>query len=257
MEAARIAALRGHRVTLFEKASKTGGLFNLAAVPPHKQELTRVTRYLTTQLAKAGVELRLNTEVTESVVDDERPDVAIVASGGRPLVPGIPGIDSPRVVSCEAVLAGEVPIMPGKVLIIGGGMAGCETAEFMFQQGDYPLVGHTSVTIIEMLDDVATDMSPEGRAVLMDRIRRKGIEIMVRTRVKEFLEDGVVVERDGQEETIRGVERIVLCMGIESSNELPAEIAEKVDEVHVIGDAKQARSLREAIREGRETAIAI
>jgi NAD(H)-dependent 7beta-hydroxy-3-oxo-delta4-cholenoic acid oxidoreductase len=257
MEAARVAAQRGHRVTLFEKASKTGGLFNLAAVPPHKQELTRVTRYLTTQLAKARVELRLNTEVTESVVSEERPDVAIVASGGRPLVPGIPGIDGPRVVSCESVLAGEVPIMPGKVLIIGGGMAGCETAEFMFQQGDYPLVGHTSVTIIEMLDDVATDMSPEGRAVLMDRIRRKGIEIMVRTKVKEFLEDGVVVERDGQEETIRGVERIVLCMGIESSNELPAKIAEKVDEVHVIGDAKQARSLREAIREGRETAIAI
>jgi 2-enoate reductase len=147
--------------------------------------------------------------------------------------------------------------MPGKVLIIGGGMAGCETAEFMFQQGDYPLVGHTSVTIIEMRGDVATDMSPEGRVVTMDRIRRKGIEIMVRTKVKEFLEDGVVVERGGQEETIRGVERIVLCMGIRPVDELSSRIGDMVGEVHVIGDAKQARRLCEAISEGRETAMAI
>jgi NAD(H)-dependent 7beta-hydroxy-3-oxo-delta4-cholenoic acid oxidoreductase len=257
MEAARVAAQRGHRVTLFEKASKTGGLFNLAAVPPHKQELTRVTKYLTTQLAKAEVDLRLNTEVTESVVNGERPDVAIIATGGEPLLPDIPGIDGPRVTTYQEVLAGGVPIIPGQVLIIGGGMAGCETAEFMFQQGDYPLVGHTSVTIVEMREAIATDMSPEGRVVLMDRIRRKGIEIMVRTRVVEFLEDGAVVERDGQEETIRGVERIVLCMGIRPVDELSDRIGDKVGEVHVIGDAKQARRLCEAISEGRETAMAI
>jgi pyruvate/2-oxoglutarate dehydrogenase complex dihydrolipoamide dehydrogenase (E3) component len=216
-----------------------------------------VTKYLTTQLAKAGVEVRLNTEVTESVVAEERPDVAIIATGGEPLVPDIPGIDGPRVTTYQEVLAGRVPIMPGKVLIIGGGMAGCETAEFMFQQGDYPPVGHTSVTIVEMGDAIATDMSPDGRVVLMDRIRRKGIQIMVRTEVKEFLEDGVVVERDGREETIRGVERIVLCMGIRPVDELAARIGDEVGEVHVIGDAKQGRRLYEAIREGRETATAI
>ena len=257
MEAARVAAQRGHRVTLFEKGPKTGGLFNLAAVPPHKQELTRVTKYLTTQLAKAGVEVRLNTEVTESVVAAERPDVAIIATGGEPLVPEIPGIDGQRVTTYQEVLAGRVPIMPGRVLIIGGGMAGCETAEFMFQQGDYPLVGHTSVTIIEMRDAIATDMSPEGRMVLMERIRRKGIEIMVRTKVVEFLEDGIVVERDGREETIRGAERIVLSMGNRPADELASRIGAEIGEVHVIGDAKQARRLSEAISEGRETAMAI
>jgi NADPH-dependent 2,4-dienoyl-CoA reductase/sulfur reductase-like enzyme len=257
MEAARVAAQRGHRVILFEKASKTGGLFNLAAVPPHKQELTRVTKYLTTQMLKAGVEVRLNTEVTESVVSEEAPDVAIVATGGEPLVPEVPGIDGPRITTYRDVLAGRVPITPGKVLIIGGGMAGCETAEFMFQQGDHPLVGQTSVTIIEMEDAVAADMSPEGRMVLMDRIRRKGIGIMVRAKVVEFLEDGVVVERDGQEEAIRGVERIVLCMGNKPVDEIAARIRDQVGEVHVIGDARQARRLYEAISEGRETAMAI
>jgi len=257
MEAARVAAQRGHRVTLFERASKTGGLFNLAAVPPHKQELTRVTKYLTTQLAKAGVELRLDTEVTEAIVAEERPDVAIVATGGAPLVPDVPGIDGPKVTTYQEVLAGKVPIMPGKVLIIGGGTAGCETAEFMFQRGDYPLVGHTSVTIIEMRDAIATDMSPEGRVVVMDRLRRKGIEMMVGTRVVEFLEDGVLVERDGQQQAIRGVERIVLCMGIRPVDELSEKIGDKVGEVHVIGDAKQARRLCEAISEGRETATTI
>jgi NAD(H)-dependent 7beta-hydroxy-3-oxo-delta4-cholenoic acid oxidoreductase len=257
MEAARVAAQRGHRVTLFEKAPKTGGLFNLAAVPPHKQELTKVTKYLTMQLVKAGVEVRLNTEVTEAVVDRERPDVAIVATGGEPLVPEVPGVDGPRVTTYQEVLEGRVPIMPGKVLIIGGGMAGCETAEFMFQQGEYPLVGHTSVTILEMRDAVATDMSPEGRVVLMDRIRRKGIEIVVRTKVVEFLEDGVVVERDGERATIRGVERMVLCMGNRPAERLGRELAEKVGEVHVIGDAKKARRLYEAIGEGRQAAMAI
>jgi NADPH-dependent 2,4-dienoyl-CoA reductase/sulfur reductase-like enzyme len=257
MEAARVAAQRGHRVTLFEKGSKTGGLFNLAAVPPHKQELTRVTKYLTTQLAKAGVEVRLNTEVTEATVAEERPDVAIIATGGEPLQPDVPGIDGPRVATYQEVLAGEVPIMPGKVLIIGGGMVGCETAEFMFQQGDHPLVGRTSVTIIEMLEDIATDMSPEARVLLMDRIRQKGIEVMVRAKVVEFLEDGVVIERDGQRETIRGAERIVLCTGIQSVNDLAARIGDMVGDVHVIGDARQPRRLYEAIGEGRETAIGI
>ena len=216
-----------------------------------------MTKYLTTQLAKAGVEVRLKTEVTDAIVAEEQPDVAIIATGGKPMVPDVPGADGPRVTTYQDVLSGKVPIMPGRVVIVGGGMAGCETAEFMFQQGDYPLVGHTSVTIIEALDDVATDMSPEGRMVLLDRIRRMGIEIMVRTRVKEFLEDGVVVERDGREETIRGVERIVLCMGIGPVDELAARIGDKVAEVHVIGDAKQPRRLYEAISEGRETAITI
>ena len=257
MEAARVAAQRGHRVTLYDKASKTGGAFNLAAVPPHKQELTRVTKYLTTQLTKAGVELRLQTEVTDAIVTEEKPDVAIVATGGKPTVPDIPGADGPRVTTYQEVLAGKVPTMPGRVVVIGGGMAGCETAEFMLQQGDHPLVGRTSVTVIEALDAVATDTSPEGRVVLLERIRRKGIEIMVRTKVKEFLEDGVVVERDGREETIRGVERIVLCMGIGPVDELSAALADKVAEVHLIGDAKQPRRLYEAIREGRETAISI
>jgi NADH dehydrogenase FAD-containing subunit len=127
----------------------------------------------------------------------------------------------------------------------------------MFQQGDHPLIGRTSVAIVEMLDDVATDMSPEGRVVLLDRIRRKGIEILLRTEVKQFLEDGVVVERDGQRESIRGVDRMVLCMGVRPVDELAAKLRGRVDEVHVIGDAKQAGSLYEAIGQARRVAMAL
>jgi pyruvate/2-oxoglutarate dehydrogenase complex dihydrolipoamide dehydrogenase (E3) component len=172
-------------------------------------------------------------------------------------LPDIPGIDGPRVTTAQEVLAGEVPILPGKVLIIGGGMVGCETAEFMHQQGDNPLVGRTAVTIIEMLDAVANDVSPEARVVLMDRIRRKGIEIRLRTEVKQFLEDGVVVERDGEEETIRGADRMVLCLGVKPADQLQAKIVDKVAEVRVIGDAKRGRALMEAIGEGREAAMTI
>jgi pyruvate/2-oxoglutarate dehydrogenase complex dihydrolipoamide dehydrogenase (E3) component len=208
-------------------------------------------------MKKAGVELRLNTEVTESIVAEEKPDVAILATGGEAVVPDIPGADGTRVTTAQEVLAGEVPILPGRVLIIGGGMVGCETAEFMHQQGDNPLVGRTAVTVIEMLDSVADDISPEARVVLMDRIRRKGIEIRLRTEVKQLLEDGVVVERDGEEEEIRGADRIVLCLGVKPVDELAAKIGDKVGELHVIGDAKQGRALLEAISEGREAAMAI
>jgi len=257
MEAARIAAMRGHHVTLFEKEGKTGGQFNLAAMPPHKQELTRVIKYLTAQLEREGVEVQLETEVTPALVEKFAPDVAIVATGSEALVPPIPGIDGPRVVTALQVLAGEVPILPGKVLIIGGGMIGCETAEYMSKAGDNPLVGETAVTLVEMADSIANDTSPENRVVLLERLRKQRVEVRVKTKVKEFFEDGVVVEHGGQDETIAGVDRIVLCLGTKAVDRLSAELREKVGEVFTIGDSKKARSILEAIHEARDVARAI
>ncbi len=252
LEAARVAALRGHKVSLYEKGSKTGGQFNLAAVPPTKQELCKITKYLNVQVEKCGVTIHLNTEVTPELVEKEKPDALIVATGGEPLVPNIPGIDGPRVVTSHDVLAGKVDILPGKVLVIGGGMVGCETAEYMHKTGDNPLIGRTAVTVIEMLDDVAMDVSVETRTMLLQRMRKEGIGILTRTKVKTFLEDGVLIEKDGKEESIRGVDRIVLSIGAQSVDNLSEVLKEKVNDVHVIGDAKQTRNLLSAIVEGTE-----
>ncbi len=252
LEAARIASLRGHDVSLYEKEGKTGGQFNLAAVPPFKQELCKITKYLNIQAERTGVKVHLNTEVTKELVEQEKPDVLIVATGGEPLVPGIPGIDGDKVVTAHDVLAGKVDILPGKVLVIGGGMVGCETAEYMSQRGDNPLIGTTGVTIIEMLDQVAQDLSPESRVLLMQRMRHDGIKIMTRTKVKEFLSDGIIVETDGKEENIRGIDRIVLAMGARATDNLSEALEGKVDEIHVIGDAKMARNLLSATKEAAD-----
>ncbi|MFO8101329.1 MAG: FAD-dependent oxidoreductase [Dehalococcoidia bacterium] len=252
LEAARISALRGHQVTLYEKEASIGGQFRLAAVPPMKQELTRLIRYFEVQLEKAGVEVRLNTEVTPELVEEVKPDVAIIATGAESLILNIPGIDGKRVVTAHQVLAGEISLPRGKVLVIGGGLVGLETAEYLASPGDNPIIGRTEVTIIEMLSEVGLDMSPEVRVLSMQKLRESGAQILTSTKVEEFLEDGVVVSRNGQKETITGMKRIVLAMGARPVEVLSAKLKGKVNEVHVIGDAKAARRALEAIAEGAQ-----
>jgi NAD(H)-dependent 7beta-hydroxy-3-oxo-delta4-cholenoic acid oxidoreductase len=272
LEAARVAALRGHEVTLCEKDAKLGGQFNLAAVTPMKQELCKVIKYLSTQAEKAKVQVRLNTEVTAQLVEEMEPDVVIVATGGIPLIPDIPGIQGEKVVSAHDVLASEVGIHNENVLIIGGGMVGLEVADLLANQGDNPLVGRTRVAVVEMLDNVGTGIAAEARILLMQSLREKGAEIITSTRVKQILPDGVVVvntikevlpdwttvTKDGDEErSIGGIDRIVLAVGVQSLDDLSGQIAGKVAEVHVIGDAKQPRKALEAIAEGAEVGRAI
>jgi 7beta-hydroxy-3-oxochol-24-oyl-CoA 4-desaturase len=252
LEAARVAALRGHAVTLYEREAKPGGQLNLAAAPPFKQEICRIPKYLVTQARKAGVDLRLGQEVTAECVKREAPDVLVVATGVAPRIPDIPGIRDREIVWAHDVLGDKVEILPGRVLVIGGGMAGCETAERIADRGDNPIIGSTRVTIIEMLDQVARDVAPQNRKRLMERLRASGVEILTSTRVKQFLKDGVVVERNGEEETIRGVDRIILSTGVTPHDPLSGPLRGLVSEVHVIGDARQARTALQAIAEGAE-----
>ncbi len=250
LEAARIAALRGHDVSVYEKEPKIGGQFSLAAVPPMKQELAKVPKYLSIQVEKAGGRLILNTEVTPELVKELKPDVAVVATGARSLIPNIPGIDGKKVVTAHDVLAGKVPLPQKNVLVIGGGMVGCEVAEYLAALGDNPIVGKTSVTIIEMMDDIGLDMVPEVRVLAMQKLRHDEVKILTSTKVKKFLEDGVVVTRNDQEESLRGFKRIVLAMGAKPFDILSEKLIDVVDEVHVIGDARQASRALEAIADG-------
>ncbi len=252
LEAARVAALRGHQVTVYEKESKVGGQFNLAAVPPMKQELAKVPGYFATQVEKASGKLVFNTEVTPELVKELNPDVAIVATGAESLVPNIPGINGDKVTTAHKVLASEVLIPKGNVLVIGGGMVGCEVSEFLATPGDNPIVGRTEVTIIEMLDDVGCDMVPEVRVLTMQKLREDGVTIRTSTKVKEFLDDGAIVIKGDKEETITGMDFIVLAMGAKSVDTLSEEIKDSVAEVHVIGDAKQACRALEAIADGAQ-----
>jgi len=254
LEAARVSALRGHKVTLWEKASKLGGQINLAAIPPMKQELSKWIIYLSTQVKKARVKVELNKEATPELIEKAKPDVVIVATGGKPLIPAVPGAEREKVVTANDVLEGKLAISRGKVLIIGGGMVGCEVADMLADPGYNQTTGSVPVTIVEMLADIGLDVIPQTRMLLLPRLREKGVKAITSATVKEILEDGVVIIKDGQEETIRGMDFIILACGTESVDELSAKIKDKVPEVHIIGDAKAPRKALEAIAEAVEIA---
>jgi NAD(H)-dependent 7beta-hydroxy-3-oxo-delta4-cholenoic acid oxidoreductase len=252
LEAARVAALRGHQVTLFEKEAKLGGQFNLAAVPPLKQELCQVLKYLCTQVEKAGTRVVLNTEVTQELIEELRPDVVIVATGGQPLIPAIPGVDRKKVATAHDVLAGKAAVRSRNVIVIGGGMVGCEAADFLADLGDNPPLSPTSVTIVEMLPHIGLDTPVPQMSLRIQRLREKGVKVVTRAKLREILDDGVVYVKDGQEEVVHGMGHIILAMGTRSVNAISDKIRGRVTEVYVIGDAKEPRMALEAIAEGAE-----
>ncbi len=253
LEAARVASLRGHEVTLYEKEEKLGGQVKLASVPPFMQELGQLIKHLSTRVQKAGVQVELGKAVTPELIDELKPDVAIVATGATPLVPEtIPGIDRDTVVTAWEVLAGHEASKARRVLVVGGGLTGCETADFLALPTDNMAAAPTEVTLLEMREDIALDSMAEPRHLLLDRLREKRVHIIARANVKEILEDGVVFERDGQEETLRGFEYVILAMGVKPVDNLSRELEGKVPEVYVIGDATQPRRALEATAAGAE-----
>jgi len=253
LEVAWVAALRGHQVSLFEKERKLGGQVNLASVPPYMQEISQLITYLSRQIEKAGVKVELGTEVTPELVQKMKPHVVIVATGAAPMVPDdIPGIDKEKVVTAWDILAGKAAQTARNVVILGGGLVGCETADFMTGTGDNLGADRTDVTILEMLENVALDMVPEPRHLLMQRLHAKGVKILTSAKVKEILDDGVLFVRDGQEESIHNVDSIILALGARAVDSLSEKIKGKVAEVYVIGDAKEPHKVLEATAEGAE-----
>jgi len=253
LEVAWVAALRGHQVSLFEKERKLGGQVNLASVPPYMQEISQLITYLSRQIEKAGVKVELGTEVTPELVQKMKPHVVIVATGAAPMVPDdIPGIDKEKVVTAWDILAGKAAQTARNVVILGGGLVGCETADFMTGTGDNLGADRTDVTILEMLEDVASDMVPEPRHLLMQRLHAKGVKVMTSAKVKEILDDGVLFMRDGEEGSIHNADYVVLALGSRPVDHLSEKIKGKVAEVYVIGDAKEPRKVLEATAEGAE-----
>lgn len=245
MEVARVAALRGHEVYLYEKEEKLGGQFKLAAVPPCKQEITKIINYLSIQIKKAGVKVALGQEVTEKTIDNLQPDAIVIATGGTPVIPDIPGIEEEGVVTAFDVLGGKVT--PGRsILVIGGGMVGCETADFLGQ-----IMG-CRVTLVEALPRVAQDVGGSTRYFLLQRLAQEKASIITSASVKRFVKDGVILERNGKEKTLSGFDTIVLATGIAPVNKFASKIRGRVKEMYVIGDAKQPRKALDAIAEAAE-----
>jgi NAD(H)-dependent 7beta-hydroxy-3-oxo-delta4-cholenoic acid oxidoreductase len=252
LEAARVAALRGHHVTLFEKELKLGGQLNLAAVPPFKQEICLTLKYLSTQVEKAGVKLEMGREANPDLIRDLKPDVVIIATGATPFIPDIPGSGKEKVSTAWDVLAGNAAQRARNIVVLGGGMVGCEVADFLAERGDNIVVGRRAVTIVTRQRDVALDMLPEPRQLLLERLREKDVRFITRATTKEILDDAVLLDKDGQEISISGLDSIIIARGAKSADELSGKIRDEVAEVYVIGDAKTPRKALEAITEGAQ-----
>ena len=250
MCAAFIAAQRGHEVTLYEQSDKLGGNMRLAAYPPGKGDITNLIRSYITQCEKSGVKICLNHEVTIEEIKKEAPDSVIIASGSKTLILPIDGIDNPAIIHGSDLLDGKRSAGK-KVLVVGGGMVGCETAAFLGEQNH-------EVTVIEFRDTVGADVIHEHRVYLMEDFENYGIQEITGAKVCQFFEDGVAYETaDGVRHETRGYDSVILSMGYRNYNPFGDAVKEIVADTHVIGDAIRARRALDATKEAYEIAAHI
>lgn len=246
-EAALAAAMRGHKVTVFEKSDRLGGQWLAAAVPPGKEEFASFVCWQKRMLDKLGVTVRLNEALTRDIVESEKPDVVIVATGSQATVPPIRGIDQDHIVPANDVLLGKA--RTGRnVVIIGGGMVGVETADFLSAYGK-------DVTVVEMLEAVAAEAEPNSRHFLMQRIRRQNVRIITEACVQEIGEKTVRVLLKSGEEVLLPADNVVLAAGLRSENALAAELNDCAARVAVIGDAREVKNGLFNIQEGFEAGL--
>ena len=247
MEASRIAAIRGHEVILMEKSPRLGGALHISAIPPHKEEIRFIIEYYLHVLPQFGnLDIQLNTEAEPGNIEALRPDVVILATGAEPYIPT--DIEQKRqdgILSAHQVLSGDN--VGKRIIVVGGGLIGCETALFLAQQKKQTI-------ILEILESVGVDMEPLVRKCLMKELEGLGVEIHTNTKVKEITEGGVVAIENGKEKEFEG-DSVVLALGLKPVNRLKDELRGKVGKIVVIGDAKGQGKIRAAINEGFVTSF--
>ncbi len=249
MEAARVASERGHRVTLFEKGVKLGGQLLVATIPPYKEEWKTLIQYFMAQLRKLKVEVRLNEECTVRMVEKGRPDAVIVAAGAAPILPDIPGADRGNVMTAIEALTGSKEVGQ-KVVVVGGGSVGCETAEFLFKMGK-------RVTILEMLDRIGADIGEWNRWVVVDRLNAAGIRVEASSKVERITEEGVKITRPHGLQEFFEADSVVIAVGMRSLNRMVKELSGKVAFLYEAGDCVQPRKVRQAVEEGFQAGLQV
>ena len=250
MCAAFVAAERGHDVSLYESTEKLGGNMRLAAYPPGKGDITNMIRSYIVRCEKAGVKIHMNTTVDLDFVKAEQPDAVVVSTGSKTLILPIEGIDNPAIIHGSDLLDGK-RAAGKKVLVVGGGMVGCETAAFLGEQ-------QHDVTVIEFRDTVGADVIHEHRVFLMEDFKNYGIKEITSAKVCKFYEDGVEYESpDGTRHEARGYDSVILSMGFRNYNPFAEQLEELGKEVYVVGDATRARRALDATKEAFEAAMQI
>jgi pyruvate/2-oxoglutarate dehydrogenase complex dihydrolipoamide dehydrogenase (E3) component len=222
---------------------KAGGQINIAGVPPYKNAVTEVIKSRLKIIKKLNIDIITNTELTINIIKQISPDVLIVATGSKTIMPGISGVEQKNVITARDVLNGA--LVGNKIVMIGGGIVGCETADWLSENG-------ADVTVIEMLKSVAREISPASRYFLLKRLADKKVKILTKTTVKEIFGNKVTAVDEMGEITIEGVDNIILATGAKPVNDLELKARGLVPEIHVIGDAGKPGKILDAVRQAAE-----
>lgn len=246
MEAAFIAARRGHHVVLVDAQDELGGTMRIAAVPIAKQDLCRVIKFQARRLEQAGVEVRLNTRLTaEDIARDFAGYEVVLAAGAEPIVPGFASAFK-QVCTADDILAGRVH--PGKnIVVVGGGSVGCETADYLAPLVGDLAKGNRDITLVEMGPVLAPAEGAAGRAALVTRMLDKGVHVLCDAKVTEVTEETIAYEQAGETHVIEGADTLVLALGYRPDPALANALAEQGATLHVIGDAEKPGNIKDAM----------
>jgi len=243
MEAARVAALRGHEVTLLEKSDRLGGQLILASASPYKEEIKNIAEYLLYQITQLGVRIKLREEGTLAVIREAKPDVVIVATGATPFVPEVPGVKRKNVILAWDLLAGKSKAEGKKVVVAGGGSVGCEAAEYLAREGK-------EVTLVEMLEEAAPDVDPFSKWFLIERFKKHGIKILTGAKIEEIADKAVSIVDGKHNRRTLETDSVVLALGSTSNKDLIEIMKRESQEFYAIGDCVEPRRIFDAIHEG-------
>jgi 2-enoate reductase len=249
MEAARVATMRGHRVVLYDKDHSLGGHLLEASVPEFKKDLARLLSWYEKELSSLNVEIKTGIDVTAEGVRKESPDVTILATGSLPIMPNIPGIESERVFTAVDLFRGRKRAM-GKVLVLGGGLIGCEAALWLAKEGK-------EVTVVEILHDLMVGGIPVqhmNRLMLLDLLKIQGVEILTNTTILKVTEKGADLLERGSEKRNFPADTIVVAVGLKPDRGLYQALKGDIPNLYTIGDSREARNIKNSIWDAYEVA---
>jgi len=248
LEAALVAAKRGHAVQLYEKEKDLGGQLNIASVPPAKEKIREFKEFLVREIKDLRIKV-IHGKLDAKTLKKISPDLLVVAVGGKPRALEGPGFDDRKVISAWEVLSGERTV--GKrVVIIGGGQVGLETAHFLLEE-------EKEITVLEMLKRAGEDMSPRARKLILEKLIQGGVEILTESKALSVEKGDVIFDRAGLLERIKGVDSIIIAVGTDSQNEEIPGLGRSRILLRRIGDASAPRKLFDAIHEGYQVGIEI
>jgi len=246
MICAKLAEDKGHNVTLIEKTSKLGGHLLEGAVIDHKKEVDAYYEHLVREIRNSKVKVEYNTQATKELVHKLKPDVVVIATGSVPVVPDVPGIDKPNVRIATTLLKNRQETGQN-VIIVGGGLVGCETGLYLAQKGK-------NVTIIDMLPEVAQDVIFMSKFSLLQALSDKGIKTQGGLKLKEVTDKGILVEDVNGNIKELNCDTVVISTGLRGDDTLYNELLDEVDEIYKIGDCVKARMFIDASQEAFQVA---